>query len=81
MNTVAMAASQAQLSQQLLLLTSQAQNLAATAGIPAGRLDIVMLKAEKIPQLQQRIDSAAKKLLEAHKAITYLRSELETIKK
>jgi hypothetical protein len=36
---------------------------------------------EKIPQLQARVDSSAKKLLEAHKAITYLRSEMESLLK
>jgi hypothetical protein len=36
---------------------------------------------EKIPKLQARVDSAAKKLLEAHKAITYLRGEIDSLTK
>lgn len=36
---------------------------------------------ERLPALQARVDSAAKKLLEAHKAITYLRGEMESLPK
>ncbi len=43
------------------------------------KLAIITEKAERIPQLQGRVDNAAKKLLEAHKAITYLRGELESL--
>jgi hypothetical protein len=43
------------------------------------KVAIISEKAERIPKLQGRVDSAAKKLLEAHKAITYLRGELESL--
>lgn len=66
---------------QLRKLASEAENLTATADIPGEKLAIITQKMERLPVLQARVDAAAKKLLEAHKAITYLRGEMETLPK
>lgn len=49
------------------------ENISASANIPNEKLAIINDKMWKIPKLQERIDVSSKRLLEAHKAIIYLR--------
>lgn len=79
LDTASLLASQKNIEGQLTALAGEAENLAATNEIPLEKLAIINGKAERIPHLQGRVDNAARKLLEAHKAITYLRGELESL--
>ncbi len=63
LNSHTLTASQHLLDQQLAFLTGEVENLSATSHLPTSKLEIINSKIEKIPQLQLRIDSAAKKLL------------------
>jgi len=51
--------------------------LSASAHIPSQKLAVLAQKVDRIPGLQQRIDLAAKKLLEEHRAISALRKEMD----
>jgi chromosome segregation ATPase len=79
LNTTALVESQATLQQQFSRCKSEIENQAAISGIPADKFAIIDQRAEKIPKLQERINNASKKLLDAHKAILQLRREVEQL--
>lgn len=64
---------------QLSLAKNEAENLSEASLIPNQKFAILNQQIDKIPKLQERVDSAARKLLEAHKAISFLRKEIEQL--